>query len=116
MGVNKEEKKIEEIKAFIDKNKKCPACNRPYGGLLLSRTPKSIMEFKVWAKEEFCNDYGMALKWLWDFYTGILGKGHERAEAKADEALNQVAELSKQPEEKENERTKVMCDGSIRRF
>ena len=61
------------------------------------------------------NDRGLALKWLWDFYTGILGKGHERAENMAATALEEVAELKKQPQE-EQDRTKTMCDGSKRRF
>ena len=105
---------VKEIKKIVEKQKRCLTCKRSYGGLLIGRTPKSIREFKSWAKEEFCDDYGMALKWIWDFYTGILGTGHERAEAKADEALNQVAELTKQPEKEE--RVKIMLDGSKRRF
>ncbi len=96
-----------EVKKFIDKVNKCPTCNRPYGGLLIGRTPKSIEEFKEWCKEELCNDYGMGLKWLWDFYTGHLGKGYERAEALAVQALEEVAELKNQPQEQDNSITLV---------
>ncbi len=28
--------------------------------------PKTKEEFVKWAEKEFCSDYGMALKWLWD--------------------------------------------------
>ena len=28
--------------------------------------PKTKEEFTKWAKDEFCGDYGMALKFLWD--------------------------------------------------
>ena len=44
----------------------------------ISRVPKeTCKEFKQWAKEEFCMDYGMALKHLWDHYKGILGNDTE---------------------------------------
>ena len=85
---------VKEVKKFVDKATKCPTCGRKFGDLTISRIPsKTKEEFLAWCKEELANDFGMGIKWLWDFYTGILGKGHERAEAKADEALEQIAEL-----------------------
>ena len=85
---------IKETKKFIDKATRCPSCGRKYGDLTLSRVPlKKKQEFMAWCKEELANDFGMGLCWLWDFFTGVLGKGSERAEAKADEALEQIAEL-----------------------
>jgi len=29
-------------------------------------------EFIQWCEEEFEGDYGMGLKWLWDFYNGVF--------------------------------------------
>ena len=92
---------IKETKDFIDKATRCPTCNRKYGDLTISRIPnKTKEEFTNWCKEELSNDFGMGLKWLWDFYTGILGKGHERAEAMASEALEQIAELRSEGKKK----------------
>jgi hypothetical protein len=35
--------------------------------LHISRIPPNVKkEFIEWADKEFCGDYGMALKWLWD--------------------------------------------------
>ncbi len=102
------EKAVKETKEFIDKATKCPTCGRKYGDLTISRIPsKTKEEFLAWCKEELSNDFGMGLKWLWDFYTGILGKGSERAEAKADEALEQIAEL-KSSEGKEKKTIKTL--------
>ena len=85
---------VKEVKNFIDKATKCPSCGRKFGDLTISRVPtKTKEEFSNWCKEELSNDFGMGLKWLWDFYTGILGKGHERAEAMASEALEEVNAL-----------------------
>lgn len=76
---------VKEGQEFINKNKP---------DLIINRVPpKSLTEFKQFANEEFSSDYGMALKWLLDFYKGILLTGNERAEAKADEALSQISEM-----------------------
>ncbi len=35
----------------------------------IKRIPiNTLREFKGWCREELANDYGMGLKWLWDFY------------------------------------------------
>ena len=100
---------VKETKEFIDKATKCPTCRRKYGDLTISRIPaKTKEEFINYCKEELSNDFGMGLKWLWDFYTGILGKGSERAEAKADEALEQIAELKSLSEGKEKKTIKTL--------
>ncbi len=101
---------VNEIKNFIDKATKCKTCGRKYGDMTISRVPPQVkQEFTNWCKEELCNDFGMGLKWLWDFYTGILGKGQERAEAKADEALEQIAELKSST--KQEKKTITTVDG-----
>jgi len=93
---------VKEAKAFLKKIKP---------DLIINRVPKKALElFKRLAEEEFEKDYGMALKWLLDFYFGFLGKGHERAEAMAVEALEEIAVLKAKPEDKEKKVIKF-CDG-----
>ena len=82
---------ITEVKKFLDKVKP---------DLTINRIPKKTLEaFKELAKEEFCEDYGFTLKWLMDFYLGAIGKGFERAEAMAAEALTQINEMKSEGQE-----------------
>ena len=101
MGIISEGKEaVKEVKEVIEKFKP---------SLVINRVPrKTLKEFKDWAKEDFEGDYGMALKWLMDFFKGILGKGHERAEALAMQALEEIAEMKQAPEE---EKAITMVDG-----
>jgi len=51
-------------------------------GFGINRCPKKTMDwFFRFAEEEFCNDRGFALKFLVDFYTGVLDAGNEHLEA-----------------------------------
>ena len=85
---------VKEVKHFIDKATKCYKCGRKYGDLTISRVPpKTKEEFINWCKAELCGDFGMGLKWLWDYYIGILGKGFERTEAKVDALAEELVEL-----------------------
>ena len=85
---------VEDVKKFIEVNSRCPTCKRSINAYYFNRVPfKTKKEFNEWVEEELCSDRGMGLKWLWDFYKGVLGKGSERAEAKADDALEQLNEL-----------------------
>ena len=103
---------VKETQKFIDKATRCPTCKRKYGDLTISRIPpKTKEEFINYCKEELSNDFGMGLKWLWDFYTGILGKGHERAEAMANEALEEVNALRAQLAEGKEKKTIKTLDG-----
>lgn len=53
--------KIEKVKKFIKEHKP---------DLSISRVPPNTLEtFKKLATSEFCNDYGMTLKWLVDYIT-----------------------------------------------
>jgi hypothetical protein len=89
---------VKKAKEFLDKVK--PA-------LTINRIPKKTLEaFRELAKEEFCEDYGFTLKWLMDFYLGAIGKGHERAEALALQALEETAELKTLSEGKEKKTIK----------
>ncbi len=100
---------IDKAKKFLEKTNRCKTCGRKQGDLTISRIPsKTKEEFINFCKEELSNDFGMGIKWLWDFYTGILGKGHERAEAIANEALERIASLESQLAEPTNEEKPVM--------
>lgn len=80
----------------------------------ITRVPKKTYDiFKDWANEEFCNDYGMALKHLMDFYFGLIPSGVEHLE-QAIEALRQDVEVLKLAVAKPKEEVKVRkrLDGS----
>lgn len=109
-------KAVEEVKKFVDKHSKCPKCKRRYGEFAISRLPpKTKAQFLELAKEDFCDDFGMTLKFLVDIYCGIIPTGNELAElanAKAEEALTQLAELKGMVETKPDEKKTIrMCDG-----
>ena len=59
-------------------------------GIIINRIPQSTREeFKQFAREEFANDYGFALKYLWDHYkkTKLI---FENFDYKLDEALERI--------------------------
>ncbi len=102
---------VEDVKKFIEKNSKCPTCHRSLKAYWFNRIPqKTKEEFNKWVKEEFCDDRGMGLHFLWYYYKGVLGKGSERAEAKADDALEQLNEL-KAAEPQEKKKTIKLVNG-----
>ncbi len=99
---------IEKAKKFLEKTNRCKTCGRKHGDLTISRIPaKTKEEFLNFCKEELSNDFGMGIKWLWDFYTGILGKGHERAEAIATEALERIENLERELAKPTNEEPSI---------
>lgn len=111
---------IEAVKATQKLIKKvrepCPHCGRKFVDLGIARVPKPTLEvFKKLAFEENCNDYGFTLKFLLDFYMGRVIDGSAIAEAKAEEALSQCAQLASE-KSKPEENTVTMCDGSKRRI
>jgi len=77
--------------------------------------PTTKKEFIEWADKEFCGDYGMALKWLWD---GIpKGDLLSVLEVVQDHeariiALESKKEVIKPIEEKTNKKTIKMVDGT----
>ena len=111
--VEKEGKEaIKEVNKFLEKTNRCKTCGRKHGDLTISRIPtKTKEEFLAWCKEELSNDFGMGIKWLWDFYTGILGKGHERAEAIANEALERIENLERELAQPTNEESVMNVAG-----
>lgn len=50
-------------------------------------------EFMRFAEEEFCDDWGMALKWLWDFYKGSIPNNNEQINQKLRELEDKVNAL-----------------------
>ena len=86
--------------------------------------PKTKEEFIAFAEKEFCGDYGMALKWLWDDMvnsqeTNILLLRLQQVETRIV-ALENPTPQEKEPEtEKElidSGKAKRMADGSLRRM
>jgi len=97
---------VKEMQDFL--NRKCPQCGRSKADLIITDVP---VETRKWFRElgnseEFrCGSnkvghYGYLLKFLCDFYRGRIIDGSAIADAKAEEALAQIAELKNEPEEK----------------
>jgi len=80
--------KNEEIKQIRDK-----IFNKP--DLVINRVPKNtLLRFKELASnDEFSQDYGFALKFLMDFYLGIIPSGIEHLETQIDSLQQQMNEL-----------------------
>ena len=107
---------VKEAKKFVERNK---------ADLIISDVPtKSLNLFKKLADEEFkCKGgkghYGFTLKYLLDFYFGRVVDGSKIAEAKAEEALLQIAEMKDEMRgsvPQEEKKTITMCDGTERRI
>ena len=68
----------------------------------ISRIPnKTYNQFMEFASEdEFCKDYGMALKFLLDFYFGVIPTGIEHLEQEIIILKQEIEALKQVPEEK----------------
>ena len=76
-------------------------------GLVINRVPKNIRdEFVEYAEEEFCDDYGMTLKYVWDNF-----KLWKIFFENMDYKLNHILELLTQGEKKPEEETLRMLSG-----
>lgn len=80
---------IEELKARND--------SKEYY-LYIQRIPKNVYErFRKFAnQEEFCQDFGFALKFLLDHYEGNIAKGTEYLELTIEQLAGEIAEIKKQ--------------------
>ena len=79
--------------------------------LVIQRVPgKTNKAFKQFAKEDFCGDYGMTLKFLMDFYTGVIQSGLEEVEAKVDFCMKELSKLQ-QEKSKPEQKFKIMANG-----
>ncbi len=84
----------EELKEIAKK-----VFNNPNSGLSISRLPKKTKEvFINLAEEDFCNDYGMTLKFLLDYYTNN------------EEIIKRIDKLEQKEESKEIK----TLDGSVK--
>jgi hypothetical protein len=94
--------KIEKLVSKIKENRT---------GLFIARLPPKTKEaFIALAHEEFCDDYGMTLKWLID---GLLTKDTELLLGRLEQLEARLAEfMAKEPEPP----TRKMCDGTKRRI
>ena len=79
--------------------------------LSISRIPPKVLERFYDISEDFCADYGMTLKFLIDFYDGIIVSGVDEL---AEEIASLKARMSVLEEEKNKPKKKVMLDGTKR--
>lgn len=83
--------------------------------LSIQRLPeKTKTEFMELAEKEFCNDYGMTIKWLLDFRKGLLENPNSQLQAQVDLLAEEISVLKK--EEKEDKQPKGIkrADGQTR--
>lgn len=82
--------------------------------LTISRIPeKTKAEFMAIAEEDFCGDYGMALKWLVD---DMISKDMRLILEKLEEVELRLAVLENKPVQQTEENSgKKMLDGRARR-
>ena len=86
------DEKLEEIKKKV---------TNPETALHISRVPKNTnREFKEWCKEEFEGDYGMGLKWLWDFRKGMFVNPNEELNQKIEILAEEISAIKEQPKPK----------------
>ena len=84
-------------------------------GFAINRIPQKELEWFIeFSKNEFCDDRGMALKHLINFYVGLIPSGIEHVESALNELEERLLKLEKQPEVKEEPKYKTMMDGSKR--
>lgn len=83
--------------------------------LVISRVPKNTRErFLVIASDdEFCGDYGMALKFLVDLYMGLVPTGLEHVEQEIQLLKTEVSQLRNSLEQKDDK--KMMNGRSVKR-
>lgn len=83
--------------------------------LKISRVPeKTKKAFVELAQSDFCDDYGMTLKYVLDFYFGSIPKGTESIDLKIDVLAEEVIALRKDLEELKEKRKSIrMLDGRI---
>lgn len=83
--------------------------------LIIYRVPRNTLDrFRQIANfDDFCSDYGMALKYLIDFHDGILAVGNEHLEIELarqrqeiDDLKQKINELSNQSNNQEKETSK----------
>jgi len=89
---------------------------RIVNGFAINRIPQKKKDwFIAFAKDEFCDDRGMALVHLIDVYTGIIATGIEHLELAVEELQQRIDELKKEKEKPPEPEMVKMMDGTKRR-
>lgn len=84
-----DKEKIKELKKKVTQD-----------GLYINRVPKKVRkEFIDWAKADFEGDYGMTLKWLMDFRTGLLSSPNQLLAEQIEVLANEIEQLKSVPKE-----------------
>jgi hypothetical protein len=97
------EEKIDEIKEKVS-----------LGGLYINRVPKKTRtEFIEWAKEEFCDDRGMALKWLMDFRNGLLSNPNQILMEQMSMMAQEIESLKSVPQEQQKKKVIRSVGGTV---
>ena len=82
--------------------------------LVVRRIPKKALEtFKKVAYEEFEGDYGMYIKFLQDFYLGLVPTGWEHLEAGLNNLNERLTALESKPVVKEEKEGIKMGNGRV---
>ena len=82
--------------------------------IYIARVPKKTKtEFKTWAKEEFEDDYGMALKWLMDFKEGLLSSPNQILADQIEILTQEIAQLKQQEPEKTKKKVIRSVGGNV---
>ena len=107
-----EKEKEERIrKEFFDKVEKLKRTS-----LSIQRIPENIKtEFLELARNEFCQDYGMTLKWLLDYRKGLLSNPNEMLQSQINLLAERLAALEKEKIEPKPEKKGIKrADGTTR--
>jgi len=85
------QKKVREIKDKVNTR-----------GLVINRVPKNTHEeFLKFAEEEFCDDFGMCLKYVWDNFK-LWKMLFENLDMKLDAVLEKVSQLEQTEKKPDN--------------
>ena len=83
-------------------------------GIHINRLPKKTKEeFIVLANEEFASDYGMTLKWLLDFRSGLLARPNQLLLDQMEDMASEIASLKVAKPQEEKRKTIHSVSGKI---
>jgi hypothetical protein len=84
--------------------------------LHISRIPtQTKKEFKEYAEKEFCNDFGLAFKYVWDSYKGVLNFEVQEMLIRIEELESRIDLLeATQPQQKEDDGIKTLSGRVIK--
>ena len=87
-------------------------------GFSISRIPKKEKEWFInFSKDEFCDDRGMALKHIIDFYCGLIPVGIEHLEIAIQDLNDRLSKMENNINDSDNNNTvsvKKMANGKIK--